>query len=36
LGLIAALADGFELLPGRDSGLLMLLRFAMPTSSPGA
>jgi anti-sigma regulatory factor (Ser/Thr protein kinase) len=36
LGLIAALADSFELLPGRDSGLLVLLHFAMPASSPGA
>jgi serine/threonine-protein kinase RsbW len=35
LGLIAQLADSFELLPGRDSGLRVLLRFAMPAKSPG-
>jgi anti-sigma regulatory factor (Ser/Thr protein kinase) len=35
LGLIAAVSDRFELLPGRDSGLRVLLRFAMPASSPG-
>lgn len=35
LGLIAQLADSFELLPGRDSGLRVLLRFAMSANQLG-
>lgn len=36
LGIIAQLADNFELLPGRSGGLHVLMRFAIPASTTGS